>query len=143
VAKVDGIKFEAVINKIKTVDMLGNSIEETLIHGHPVAIETGGKQALKEQKAQDKKRGEAAAKELEKSNFERLVIDELESLDETQYRTMNELVDLLPMSKGNALDFIKGMARQELIEMLDLPHPEKIVKRANSHRTIFRIKNTT
>lgn len=142
VAKVDGIKFEAVVNKIKTFDMLGNPVEEILIHGHPVAIETGGKKALKEQKEQDKKRGEAAAKELEKAKYEGLVLAELAALQPSEYRTMNELVDLLPMSKGNALDFIKGMARQKVIEMLDLPHPEEIAKRANSHRTIFRIENT-
>jgi hypothetical protein len=41
------------------------------------------------------------------------------------------------MSKGNALDFIKGMARNKVIEMIDLPFPEIIEKRANSHRTIF------
>jgi hypothetical protein len=35
------------------------------------------------------------------------------------------------------------MARQKVIEMLDLPHPEDIVKRANSHRTIFRRADTT
>jgi hypothetical protein len=137
VAKVDGIKFEAVVNKIKTFDMLGNEVEETLIHGHPVAIETGGKKALKEQKDQDKKRGEAAAKELEKAKYETTIINELASLEPNEYRTMNELVDLLPMTKGNALDFIKGMARQKLIEMIDLPFPEIIEKRANSHRTIF------
>jgi len=137
VSKVDGIKFEAVVNKIKTFDMLGNEVEETLIHGHPVAIETGGKKALKEQKEQDKKRGEAAAKQLERAKYEGLVIAELESLDDTQYRTMNELVDLLPLSKGDALAFIKGMARQKMISMIDLPYPESIIKRANSHRTIF------
>ena len=137
VSKVDGIKFEAVVNKIKTFDMLGNEVEETLIHGHPVAIETGGKKALKEQKEQDKKRGEAAAKLLERSKYEGLVLAELESLDDTQYRTMNELVDLLPLSKGDALAFIKGMARQKMISMIDLPYPESIIKRANSHRTIF------
>jgi hypothetical protein len=137
VSKVDGIKFEAVVNKIKTFDMLGNPVEETLIHGHPVAIETGGKKALKEQKEQDKKRGEAAAKQLEKAKYECLVLAELDSLQPSEYRTMNELVDLLPMGKGNALDFIKGMARQKLISMIDLPFPDEIVKRANSHRTIF------
>lgn len=137
VAKVDGIKFEAVVNKIKTFDVLGNEVEETLIHGHPVAIETGGKKALKEQKEQDKKRGEAAAKELEKAKYETTITNELASLQPSEYRTMNELVDLLPMTKGNALDFIKGMARQKLIEMIDLPFPEIIEKRANSHRTIF------
>jgi hypothetical protein len=137
VAKVDGIKFEAVVNKIKTFDMLGNEVEEILIHGHPVAIETGGKKALKEQKEQDKKRGEAAAKELEKAKYETTITNELASLQPSEYRTMNELVDLLPMTKGNALDFIKGMARQKLIEMIDLPFPEIIEKRANSHRTIF------
>ena len=137
VARVDGIKFEAVINNIKTVDMLGNPVDETLIHGYPIAIETGGKKALKEQKAQDKKMGEAAAKELEKSKYQNLIIDELNNLDETEYRTMNELVDLLPMGKGNALEFIKGMARQKLIIMTDPPYPDGIIKRANSHRTIF------
>jgi hypothetical protein len=137
VAKVDGIKFEAVVNKIKTFDMLGNPVEETLIHGHPVAIETGGKKALKEQKEQDKKRGEAAAKQLEKAKYEDLVVNELASLQPSEYRTMNELVDLLPLSKGDALSFIKGMARQKMISMIDLPYPEQIVKRANSHRTIF------
>jgi len=137
VSKVDGIKFEAVVNKIKTFDMLGNEIEETLIHGHPTAIETGGKKALKEQKESDKKRGEAAAKELEKAKYEGLVLAELDSLQPSEYRTMNELVDLLPMSKGDALAFIKGLARQKVISMLDLPYPDCIIKRANSHRTIF------
>ena len=143
VAKVDGIKFEAVTNKIQTFDMLGNPVEEVLIHGHPVAVETGGKKALKEQKDQDKKRGEAAAKELERAKNESLIIDELSGLEPGEYRTMNELVDLLPMGKANALNFVKGMARQKVIEMLDLPHPEDIVKRANSHRTIFRRGDTT
>ena len=137
VARVDGIKFETVINRVDSFDMLGNPVEEILIHGQPTLIETGGKKALKEQKESDKKRGEAAAKQLEKAKYEGLVIAELESLDDTQYRTMNELVDLLPMSKGDALAFIKGLARQKVISMLDLPYPESIIKRANSHRTIF------
>lgn len=142
VSKVDGIKFETVINTVDAVDMLGNPIEEVLVHGQPMLVEPGGKKALKDKKVQDKKLGDQAAKDLKKRQNERLIIDQLEVLDESEYRTMNELVDSLPLAKGDALAFVKGLVSQKMIQMLILPYPECIIKRANSHRTIF-VKNNT
>ena len=143
VARVDGIKFETIVNVVDAFDMLGNKVEEVLVHGQPMLIAAGGKKELKEKQAQDKKQGDEAAKNLKKLQNERLIIAELESLDPSDYRTMNELCELLEMGKSNALEFVKGMARQKMIQQVELPHPEIIVKRANSHRTIFVRADTT
>lgn len=143
VARVDGIKFETIVNTVDAFDMLGNKVEEILVHGDPVLVMEGGKKALKDKQAQDKKRGDEAAKNLKKLENESLIIDELESLEPSDYRTQNELCNLLQMGKNNAIEFVERMARQKMIQKFELPHPEIIEKRANSHRTIFVRADTT
>lgn len=143
VARVDGIKFETIVNVVDAFDMLGNKVEEVLVHGQPMLVMEGGKKALKDKQAQDKKRGDEAAKALEKKKSQDMIIAELESLEPNDYRTSNELCKLLQMGKSNKIDFIKNMVEEKMIQQIDLPHPEIIVKRANSHRTIFVRADTT
>jgi hypothetical protein len=143
VARVDGIKFETIVNVVDAFDMLGNKVEEVLVHGQPMLIEAGGKKALKDKQAQQKKNADESAKALLKKQSQDMIIAELESLEPSDYRTSNQLCEMLKMSKGDKIAFIKNMVQEKMIQQIELPYPEIIIKKASSHRTIYVKANTT
>lgn len=136
-AKADGIMFEAAYNKIVTQDMLGNQIEESLIHGVPVVIGAGGRADLKKQREADKKRGEEFARMQAENERKQIAIDELRVLAPGEYLTKTELFARMKGDKGKTFALIDRMVQAREIEEIFKPFPKHIKERAGRHDSGF------
>lgn len=135
VARVDGIEFDASINKIQTEDILGNPITEVLIHGVPELISKGGKLERKKEAKENERLGEQASKAMLINAKKNQLINALEMLSESEYLTKAELKDMLSMKSEDAIRLIDSMVNEGTIQCLNHPFPEHIVKRHTNHRS--------
>jgi hypothetical protein len=134
VSVVDGIEFEASINYIESEDVLGNKINEVLVHGVPEMIGKGGKQERKREMREDKKMGEQAAKEMMLQLKKDSLLEALEQLEQTEYMTKAELKDLLAMKGEESIKVIDSMVGDGMIQCINHPFPEPIERRHQNHR---------
>ena len=134
VSSVDGIEFEASINYIESEDVLGNKINEVLVHGVPEMIGKGGKQERKREMREDKKMGEQAAKDMMLQLKKDSLLEALEQLDESEYMTKAELKDLLAMKGEESIKVIDTMVSDGMIQCINHPFPEPIERRHQNHR---------
>ena len=132
-ARADGILFGASINVIKTHDILGNKITETLIHGVPEIIEAGGKSEIAKVKEKNRKDADLAARQLLLKQKEEAVISALNLLSKTEYRTKTELAERIGGNKNQALEVIDAMVARGLINAIYTPFEAPIEKRPGRH----------
>ena len=132
-ARADGILFGASINVIKTHDILGNKITETLIHGVPEIVEAGGKSEIAKVKEKNRKDADLAARQLLLKQKEEAVISALNLLSKTEYRTKTELAERIGGNKNQALEVIDAMVARGLINAIYTPFEAPIEKRPGRH----------
>lgn len=132
-ARADGILFGASINVIKTHDILGNKITETLIHGVPEIVEAGGKSEIAKVKEKNRKDADLAARQLLLKQKEEAVISALNLLNKTEYRTKTELTERIGGNKNQALEVIDAMVARGLINAIYTPFEAPIEKRPGRH----------
>jgi hypothetical protein len=132
-ARADGILFGASINVIKTHDILGNKITETLIHGVPEIIEAGGKSEIVKNKEKNRKDADLAARQLLMKQKEEAVISALNLLSKTEYRTKTELAERIGGNKNQALEVIDAMVARGIINTIYTPFEAPIEKRPGRH----------
>jgi hypothetical protein len=132
-ARADGILFGASINVIKTHDILGNKITETLIHGVPEIVEAGGKSEIAKVKEKNRKDADLAARQLLLKQKEEAVISALNLLNKTEYRTKTELTERIGGNKNQALEVIDAMVARGMINAIYTPFEAPIEKRPGRH----------
>lgn len=132
-ARADGILFGASINVIKTHDILGNKITETLIHGVPEIVEAGGKSEIAKVKEKNRKDADLAARQLLLKQKEEAVISALNLLNKTEYRTKTELAERIGGNKNQALEVIDAMVARGMINAIYTPFQAPIEKRPGRH----------
>ena len=140
VRKADGIAFQTVTNVIRTADLLGNPVLEGLVHGSPEIVRSGGKQAQKAEKEELSRIGKQAVRDLYIGDCEKAILSELKDLPRSEYRTKNELCELIPMgAKSAKIAIVDDMIVRGLIVVsLTASHPE-IEKREKQHTHAVRI----
>ena len=141
-ARADGILFGASINVIKTHDILGNKITETLIHGVPEIIEAGGKSEIAKVKEKNRKDADLAARQLLLKQKEEVVISALNLLSKTEYRTKTELTERIGGNKNQALEVIDAMVARGLINAIYTPFEAPIEKRPGRHEAGYVMPKT-
>jgi hypothetical protein len=142
VAKVDGIMFDSCRNNINSFDVLGNEINEIIIHGVPELIDAGGKNEIKMQAQEDKKRGDNAVFDIQKRECEKIIINQLCILPEGEYRTKNELFAMLEsarIGKVKAMALIDNMVANGQIEHFTSPFPNNIKPRHKTHMSGYKM----
>lgn len=141
-ARADGILFGASINVIKTHDILGNKITETLIHGVPEIVEAGGKSEIAKVKEKNRKDADLAARQLLLKQKEEAVISALNLLSKTEYRTKTELAERIGGNKNQALEVIDAMVARGLINAIYTPFEAPIEKRPGRHEAGYVMPKT-
>ena len=141
-ARADGILFGASINVIKTHDILGNKITETLIHGVPEIIEAGGKSEIAKVKEKNRKDADLAARQLLLKQKEEAVISALNLLNKTEYRTKTELAERIGGNKNQALEVIDAMVARGMINAIYTPFDAPIEKRPGRHEAGYVMPKT-
>jgi len=140
VRKADGIAFQTVSNVIRTHDLLGNPVLEGLVHGAPEIVRAGGKQAQKAEKEELTRMGKQAAQDLYVGDCEKTILAELASLSRSEYRTKNELCELIPTGSKNAKNaIIDSMIVRGLIAVSLTASAPEIEKREKQHTHAVRI----
>ena len=136
-AKAEGIMFKAVSNKIITQDMLGNNIEETLLHGVPVVMSSESRADLKKQKEINRKAGDEFVRVQAENEKKQIALSALKTLDTGYYLTKTELFERMKGNKNDTLDLIDRMVKNNEIEEIFKPFPKHIHERSGRHNSGF------
>lgn len=134
VASVDGIEFDASVNRIHSEDVLGNPIVETLVHGVPEVISKGGKNERKQEAKENQRMGEQATKAMMLRIKVNALKDALASLGEGEYFTKVELREMLKMKTEDAGSLIESMVESGEIERINSPFQAPFERRHFNHR---------